>query len=94
MNTNSTNFWKAAKCLTKKNSSIPTPKNGERVVENDFDKVTYLAENYFSKCFNQSVSPLTDDDVSMFDSINLLLCPEELLHTEDEVLEMLLSVDT
>jgi len=48
---------------------------------------------YFSQCFNQSVSPLTDD-ISMFDSINLLLCPEEFLCTEDKVLEMLVSLDT
>ena len=94
MNTpNSKNFWKVAKLLTKKTSSIPILKDGEKVVENDLDKATLL-NNYFSQCFNQSVSPLTDDDISMFDSINLLLCPEEFLCTEDEVLELLLSLDT
>ena len=82
-----------AKFLTKKNSSIPTLKNGERVVENVLDKATLL-NSYFSQCFNQSVSPLTDDDISMFDSTNPLLFPEEFLCTEDEVLEMLLSLDT
>ena len=39
---NSKNFWKVAKFLTKKNSSIPTLKNGERIVENDLDKATLL----------------------------------------------------
>jgi len=74
---NRKNFWKVAKFLTKKNSSIPTLKNGERGVENDLDKATLL-NNYFS---HQSVSPLSDDDISILvlDSINLLLCHEELL---------------
>ena len=79
--------------MTKKSSSIPTFKNGERIVENDLDKVTLL-NSYFSQCFNQSVSPLTDNDISVFDSTNPFLCPEEFLCTEDEVLEMLLSLDT
>ena len=39
---NSKNFWKVAKFLTKINSSIPTLKNGERIVENDLDKATLL----------------------------------------------------
>ena len=81
------NFWKVEKFLTKKNSSIPTLKNGERVVENDLDKATLL-NSYLS------VSPLTDDDIAMFDSTNPLLCREEFLCTEDEVIEMLLSLDT
>ena len=65
----------------------------ETVVENDFDKATLL-NRYFSQSFNQSVSPLTDDNISMSDSTNPLLCPEEFLCTEDEVLEILLSLDT
>ena len=63
------------------------------LVENDLDKATLL-NSYFSQCFNQTVSPLTDDDISMFDSTNSFLCPEEFLCTEDEVLAMLLSLDT
>ena len=90
---NSKNFLKVATFLSKKNSSIPTLKNRETVVENDLDKVTLL-NRYFHQCFNQSVSPLTDNNISMFDSTNPLLCPEEFLCTEDEVLEMLLSLDT
>ena len=62
---NSKNFWKvASKTFDQENSSIPTLKNGEKVVENDLDKATLL-NNYFSQCFNQSVSPLTDDDISI-----------------------------
>ena len=39
---NSKNFWKVATFLSKKNSSIPTLKNRETIVENDFDKATLL----------------------------------------------------
>lgn len=79
--------------MTKKNSSISTLKNWENLTEDDSDKAALL-NNYFSQCFNWSVPPLTDDDLSTFGSINPLQCPEELLCTEDKVFEMLSSLDT
>ena len=55
---NSKSFWKVAKYMTKKNSSIPSLKDGGIAVESsDLDKAALL-NHYFSKCFNQSVPPL------------------------------------
>ena len=78
--------------MTKKNSSIPSLKEGGIAVESDLDKAA-LFNRYFSKCFNQSVPPLNDEDILEFSSINPLLCPEEFLCTEHEVVEMLSSLD-
>ena len=68
--------------------------NGTRILENDREKASLL-NSYYSQCFNQSVPPLkfNDDDIIVFD-LNLLQCPEELLFSEEEVFEMLLSLDT
>ena len=46
---------------------------------------------FFASCFNQSCSPL-----SVHESLDLSPseCPDDLLCTEDEVLELLLSIDT
>ena len=89
---NSKSFWKVAKYMTKKNSSIPSLKDGGIAVESDLDKAALL-NRYFSKCFNQSVPPLNDEDILEFSSIDPLLCPEEFLCTEHEVFEMLSSLD-
>ena len=78
--------------MTKKNSSIPSLKDGGIAVESDLDK-TALLNRYFSKCFNQSVPPLNNEDILEFSSIDPLLCPEEFLCTEHEVFEMLSSLD-
>ena len=48
---NSKNFWKVAKFLTKKNSTISTLKNEERVVENE----ATLLNSYFSHAMFQSI---------------------------------------
>ena len=48
--------------------------------------------NNFSSCFNQSIHPISPSGGSKrFDPMD---CPPELLCTEDEVLELLLALDT
>jgi len=76
--------------LDEKNSSTPTLKNGERVVENDLDKASLLNKYFANVLIN--LANYIDDDISMFDGINQLLCPENFcLHAER--VRFLLSLD-
>ena len=49
---------------------------------------------YFSNCFDNSVPPLSDTDGDIFANTDSSECPPELLCDEEEVLELLLSLDT
>ena len=56
----------------------------------DNEKATML--NNFSSCFNQSIPPISPSGGS--ERLDPIDCPPELLCTEDEVLELLLALDT
>ena len=56
--TNSKSFWKDKG----KQQYIPTVKDGGNIVEDNLDKAALLNQ-YFSKCFNQSVN---DEDILKF----------------------------
>ena len=47
--------------------------------------------DFFSSCFNEAQTPL---NISDYNELEPELCPEQLLCDEDDVLEMLLSLDT
>ena len=49
--------------------------------------------NYLSKCFNNSIPSLTDDDRATYQRTSSSEFPEDLLCLEDEVLNLLLSLD-
>ena len=86
-------FWKLVKCLTKQ-TSIPILKDSqEKAVHDDTEKATLLNE-FFSSCFNNAQPPLNMSDYNEFNQPDQDSCPEQLLCTEDEILEMLLSLDT
>ena len=53
-----------------------------------------MLNKYFSNCFNNSVPPLSDTDGDIFANTGSSECPPELLCDEEEVLELLLSLDT
>ena len=89
---NPKSFWKATKIMTKKKSRIPILKseNGEPISD-EYEKAETL-NNFFSNCFNTCETPLTESDRDMF-STSSSDCPPELLCTEDDILELLLSLD-
>ena len=87
-------FWKTTKALTKGVSGIPFLKDdsGEIITDNTA-KATTL-NNFFSTCFNSCTPPLSESDRHMFSHLTSNECPSEMLCTEEQVLELLLSLDT
>jgi len=59
--TNSKSFWKDKG----KQQYIPTLKDGGNIVEDNLDKAALLS-HYLSKCFNQSLPLLNDEDILKF----------------------------
>ena len=89
-------FWKATKFATKKETRIPFLKTcNDEIVSGDGEKAAIL-NNFFSQCFNTSVPALSEDDRSTFVNNDTMESDEhaELLCTEDEVLDMLRTLDT
>ncbi|MCG8622266.1 MAG: hypothetical protein MJE68_09765 [Proteobacteria bacterium] len=86
-------FWKTVKQITKEDSRIPCieGENGD-IISNDELKASIL-NNYFSKCFNNTIPPLTDGDRATYQHTCSSEYPEHLLCSEDEVLSLLLSLD-
>ena len=78
------------KGLNSKGTSIPTlfSSNGTKI--SPAEKATLLNE-VFGKNFNAKVPPLTADDII---SVEPNECPENLLCSEDDILEIILSLDT
>ena len=54
------------------------------------DKATLLGDN-FNNNFNTAIAPLNAEDLITMDPI---YCPADLLCSKDEVLDILLSLDT
>ena len=53
-----------------------------------------LLNNFFSDCFNTDIHPLTSSDETTLSSADPNECPPDLLCSEDDVLDLLLSLDT
>ena len=86
-------FWKTTRYLTKQKSSIPELKdNCGQSITDDTEKATLL-NDYFTQCFNTAVPKL---DTTSFNCqyLDPSCCPEELLCSEDEVTDLLLSLNT
>jgi hypothetical protein len=81
-------FWKAVKFLSKKAQSIPTLVQDETTASTDHEKANLL-NTFFHSCFNTSHPPIA----SRCDSQDFE-CSEELLCTEEEVFDLLSSLDT
>ena len=80
--------------MTKKESRIPVLKSdNDELISDDQGKAETL-NSFFSNCFNTCVPPLTEKDYELF-STTSSDCLSELLCTEDDnILELLLSLDT
>ena len=55
-------YWKLTKYLTKQSTSIPVLKDDDgNTIQDDTEKAELL-NDFFSKCFNRSLSPLDEAD--------------------------------
>ena len=84
-------FWKAVKNLNGRQCSIPTLNHSGNTANSDSEKASML-NNFFSSCFNKCVPPIIPG--SDLERLDPSACPLDLLCTEDEVLELLLALDT
>ena len=83
-------FWKTVKLMTKSTSSIPVLERNNVTAIKNSDKATMLNQ-YFSECFNKAQPPLSSGDSINNEGMNE--CPEDFLCTEEEVFDMLASLD-
>ena len=86
----SKHFWKVVNSMNQKNSSIPMLISDDVEITSPADKATLLGDK-FKNNFNTAVAPLNAEDLITVDPIN---CPVDLLCSEDEVLDIILSFDT
>ena len=85
------NFWKAYKILNGSPSSIPVLSSGSTVAESSIEKANLLNE-FFVSCFNTSTPPL-DADNSFLSPVCPDLFPDDLLCTEEDVFDLLVSLN-
>ena len=82
-------FWKLVKFLNLKGNTLPTLLTATTTAISNLDKANLL-NSAFMKNFNYSVPGLLTDD-----SLNTVphTCPSDLLCTEDEVYDLLSTLD-
>ena len=87
---NQKEFWKILRSINKKDCSIPPLTSGSFIAASSSDKANLLNAT-FSSYFNRAVPELSPSDLpkSVPD-----VCPEDILCSEDEVYELLCSLDT
>ena len=82
-------FWKAVKLVKGQECSIPALKDGSTVITSNSGKAQLLNEFFHNNyCFNDSFSPLMNPTL-----LDTSRCPPHLLYTEEEVTDLLLSLD-
>ena len=87
---NTKDFWKLVKSVKPRSSTFPTLKLGDIVATSDLEKASLL-NDVFINSFNLSTPVLEVSDLPTTDPNE---CPESLFCTEDEVYEMLSTLDT
>lgn len=80
-------FWKAVKLVNKRSSTIPALKDGSFFITTDTEKAQLL-NDFFHSCFNRSFERLSNPDP--LDPSN---CPSDLLCTESQITDLLLSLN-
>ena len=87
-------FWKTVKYINKTQSSIPTltdnSSDDPEVANMDSEKANAL-NNFFSLCYNHTFPSLSPECSAI---VTLDVCPDDLLCTEEEILDYLSSLDT
>ena len=89
---NAKEFWKAVKYLNKSHNSIPVLRDGNSEARSDGDKADMLGD-FFSKCFNQEVPPLFQNNSAGSLNHTIHTIPDHLICTEDEVHYFLSKLD-
>jgi len=77
----------------KTSSQVPTLKNGPTETSSNTDKASLLNQ-VFSKNFNNTFPPLSEFDRQCFIDDPLASAPEDILCTEQKVLNLLNALDT
>ena len=83
-------FWKVVRSLNASDSTVPPLSNGHTTASSNSDKANLL-NSTFSSHFNRSVPELSSFDLPVTDPDT---CPSDILCTEEEVYELLCSLDT
>ena len=83
-------FWKACKMLSRSSTSIPALQMNGNVAKSNDEKAELL-NTFFASCFNNSHSPLADEDFLNIECSDSF--PEDFLCSEDQILDMLASLD-
>ena len=86
-------FWKTVKLLKNASSQTPTLKTDSGVAFSNTAKASLLNE-VLSQNFNRTIPPLANTDYHFFMADPSSTFPEEIFCTEEEVLDLLLTVDT
>ena len=86
-------FWKTVKFLKKTSIQIPTLKKGSDEISSNAGKASLLNE-VLSQNFNLAIPPLTEADSQHFMVNPSTIPPQTILCTEEEVLGLLLAIDT
>ena len=81
-------------CKSLDDSRIPVIKDECGVTTTDDSTKASILNGFFSKCFNRSVPPLIASEQPTFLNASSDDCPPNLLCSEEEVLGLLLSLDT
>ena len=77
----------------KKESRIPFLKSSNSEIISDDGEKASMLNNFFSQCFNSSLPALSEDDCSTFVDTDISDSNKELFCTEEQVLEMLCTLD-
>jgi len=92
LSSNAKKFWSAVKKLSTSSPSIPTLTLDGSVASSESEKATMLNQ-FFSSCLNRSVPPLDISDTNRL-QVDSDQCPPELLCSEEEITELLQTLDT
>ena len=87
---NSKQFWKTIKMISKEQSQIPSLSYNNLEAVTPKEKADML-NSFFSMCWNYSVAPLLDHAERSFDCSTS--CPEYLLCTVEEILSLIRGLD-
>ena len=89
---NKKQYWKTVKLLTRSCSTILSLITDEGSEVTDDDGKADALNSFFSKCFNRKENPLTNSDWESVTSPSPE-CPEEYLCTEQQVFDLLSTLD-
>ena len=85
-------FWRTVKSITRNKSAIPSLEHNGSAINDDQEKAEVL-NSFFAECFNSSLPSLSSGE-NFCSNEEDDVCPDDFLCYEEEVLELLQSIDT